>query len=96
MTETDIERKLEAFCLEKDENGKGIKWFVVDLINDEVLCIAIKDVFNHLKMERKMLFEPIFFKRHQAAEKFINGEMTIGEIQEGLTELNVGFRKNII
>lgn len=88
-----MDRNLRAFDL---KSKKGTTWVVVDLDTYEVLSIGVKKIFNVEEREHKILSEPIEFNNYDGAEKFMKGEMTIGEIQESTNELHVGFKKGFI
>lgn len=65
-------------------------WYVVNIEDETVLCVG---VVSDLRL---MMYEPISFKNAEFAEKFIRGEITIGELQESMTELNIGFKKQFV
>ena len=90
-----MERRLKIF----DLRGKsGTTWIVVDMKNKEVLAIGIKEITDYStdRPQRMVMYEPIEFKQRKGAQDFVDGNTSIGHIQESLTELNVGFQKTFI
>lgn len=64
-------------------------WIVIDTLTLEVVCQGIR-VYPYY------LYHPIQWVSYEEAQNWINQGGCIGDLQEGLSNLNVSFKKEFI
>lgn len=70
---------------------------VVDIRSREALCILVGKRYRGPDgFHRYSIYQPVEFKTYQAAKDFCEGKITIADIQEGTSCLQVKFTDKLI